>query len=77
MWNDTKYWMMGLFKKERYYDAFWSNDIGSNLPQNNIKHISVRTYVISTEQGYIGLNYEFLNINECSNEYEKSRTDNI
>ena len=31
--------MMGLFKKERYYDAFWANDIGSNLPQNNIKHI--------------------------------------
>ena len=77
IWNDTKYWMMGLLKKERYYEAFWTNDVGSNLPLNNIKNISVSTYVTSTEKGYIALNYEFLNINECSDEYKESQTDNI
>ena len=56
---------MGLLKKERYLTAFWSKKNGSNLPQNNIKNISVNTIATSSEKGYISLNYEFLNINEC------------
>ena len=69
--------MMGLLKEERYLTAFWNKKIGSNLPQNNIKNISVDTFVTSSEEGYISLNYEFLNINECMSEYEDSSTDNI
>ena len=77
IWDDTKYWMMGLLKKERYLTAFWSKKNGSNLPQNNIKNISVNTIATSSEKGYISLNYEFLNINECASENEESLTDNI
>jgi len=77
IWNDTQYWMMGLLKKERYLTAFWNKEIGSNLPQNNIKNISVNTIATSSEEGYISLNYEFLNINEYASENEESSTDNI
>ena len=77
IWNDSQYWMMGLLKEERYLEAYWTNDVGSNLPQKNIKNISVRTFATSTEEGYISLNYEFLNIDACSIEYKESQTDNI
>ena len=69
--------MMGLLKEERYLEAYWTNDVGSNLPQKNIKNISVRTFATSTEEGYISLNYEFLNIDACSSEYKEGQTDNI
>ena len=77
IWNDTKYWMMGLLKKERYLTAFWSEKSGSNLPQNNIKIISVNASAISNDEGNIYLGYEFLNIKECMSEYKESSTDNI
>ena len=77
IWNDTNYWMMGLLKKSRYLTAFWSKKNGSNLPQNNIKNISVNTIATSNDEGYISLNYEFLNIDECASENEESLTDNI
>ena len=77
IWNDNQYWMMGLLKEERYLTAFWNKKIGSNLPQNNIENISVDTFATSSEEGYISLNYEFLNINECMSEYKESSTDSI
>ena len=77
IWEDTQYWMMGLLKKERHLTAFWSKKEGSNLPQNNIKNIGVTTSATSSEKGYVYLNYEFLNINECMSEYQESSTDNI
>ena len=77
IWNDPQYWMMGLLKEERYLTVFWNKKDGSNLPQNNIKNISVTAYATSSDKGYISLNYEFLNINECMSEYKESSTDNI
>ena len=77
IWNDTQYWMMGLLKKERYLTAFWSKKNGSNLPQNNIKNITVNASATSNDEGYIYIAYEFLNIKECMSEYKESQTENI
>ena len=77
IWNDTQYWMMGLLKEERYLTVFWDKKGGSNLPQNNIKSISVRARATSSDEGYIVVNYEFLNVNVCMSEYKESSTDNI
>ena len=77
IWNDTQYWMMGLLKEERFLTVFWNKKDGSNLPQNNIKSISVRARATSSDAGYIVVNYEFLNVNECKSEYKESKTDNI
>ena len=77
IWNDTQYWMMGLFKKERYLQAFWNKKSGSNLPQNNLMNVSVNASATSNDEGYIYLIYEFLNIDECISEYKESSTDNI
>jgi len=77
IWNNTQYWMMGLLKKERYLQAFWNKESGSNLPQNNIKNITVKATATRSDEGYISLGYEFLNIKECMSEYRESSTDNL
>ena len=73
----SHYDMMGIFKKERYLQAFCNKESGSNLTQNNLKNVSVNASATRNDEGYIYLVYEFLNIDECISEYKESSTDNI
>ena len=64
IWKEPQYWMMGLLKKERNLDAFWSKPENNNLP-DSLSSVALNTYALSGSKGFIKLGYEFDNIDAC------------
>lgn len=78
IWNESKYWMMGLLKKDRVLTTFWmaSPDDKStpkaDLP-NNLETIVLEANAESTETGRIAIRYAFKNESDCVDLIKKSR----
>lgn len=64
IWNEPQDWMMGLLKKERNLDAYWTKSDKSNL-SDSLEAVSVNTQALSGSKGYIRLSYDFDNIGAC------------
>lgn len=76
IWNEPKYWMMGLLKKERILSAFWLPPENSNLP-DSLTTIYVQTVALSRSHGFIELNYEFDNVSECIDTVKAKRNSSL
>ena len=76
IWNDEKYWMMGLLKKERYLTAGWHRENKNKLP-NYLNYILLDTHANGIETGVISLNYEFSNTEDCFKEEDAADAENL
>jgi hypothetical protein len=66
IWNEPQDWTMGLRKKERVLAAYWLVSKGT-LDVNNpgcITGIKLEAVALSSEVGYLDLNYEFQGFHE-------------
>ena len=76
IWNEPKYWMMGLLKKERILSAFWWPPENLNLP-DSLRGIHVETVALSVSHGFIRLDYEFDNASECLDTLKANKNSNL
>lgn len=65
IWDDSRYFMMGLYKEERYLSAYWSEEYGSTL-KDSINIISLQADALNTSEGYLRLGYQFDGFKEYS-----------
>jgi hypothetical protein len=56
IWNESRDWMMGMVKKERFLFAEWSAESGATLPAD-IKNIFVAANALSNSKGYVVIEY--------------------
>ncbi len=75
IWDKEQYWMMGLYKKERYLTSLWDKE-KNNLP-SHLNGISLNTHASTTDEGVVSLNYEFINTDKCYEEEDAADTDNL
>ena len=75
IWDDNKYWMMGLLEKERNLATFYKKD-DNNLP-SYMNGIVLRAFARNSGEGVINLNYEFSNVDQCFEEEDAANTDNL
>ena len=75
IWNDEKYWMMGLYQKERSLTSIWSKE-KDNLP-THLNYIVLDTHASTADEGVVSLNYEFTNTDKCYEEQDAADTDNL
>ena len=61
IWSESKYWLMGIRKNERYYTYFWTDP---PYP-NEIESISVQVMF-----GLVQLGYQFSNFSQCVSDAE-------
>jgi len=75
IWDEPRDFMMAMIKKERYLMAFWDRDEGSNLPED-ILNIAIAVIALSTNKGYLALDYSFINMEEAEKEI-KAEEDSV
>lgn len=63
IWKEPREWMMGLLKKERTLESYWTNE-DRELP-DSVKAIQLQAHALSKEQAYVTLVYEFKNLVQC------------
>ena len=63
IWRESRYWMMGLIKKERLLAAYWTNKEPA-MP-DNIASIKLEAHAYAADGGLISLTYEFSNVKAC------------
>lgn len=67
IWDEPKDYMMGLIKKERTLESFWSNN-DSTILKGQVVTIDLEARALSEEQGYLVLIYEFVGFDEYHKE---------
>jgi hypothetical protein len=67
LWWESRYFMMGLLKKDRRLSAYWGSP-GLGF-QNHISGIALKAFATSSEEGFLELNYEFDTLEEYSNKH--------
>ena len=75
IWDEEKYWMMGLYQKERSLTSIWNKE-KDNLP-SHLNYIVLDTHASTTYEGVVSLNYEFINTDKCYAEQDAADTDNL
>ena len=75
-WKESKYWMMGLLKRERVLNTFWSTTGNKNLP-DSVRSIAVDTLAHSGNRGSIQLTYEFNNFDACLEVIRAKKSSNL
>ena len=75
IWNEPNEWMMGLFKKERTLSSYWY-DSKKKLP-DSIHTISLSANALATSKGWITLNYEFDNVDDCIDLLQTKKNSNL
>lgn len=76
IWDEANDWMRALQKKERVLMSHWSNENGSTLPKG-MQQIFLDTKALSTDEGYIVLEYYFDGFNSCEEEIQSLEDDNL
>ena len=71
IWDEPEDWMMAVRRGERVLQAAWDGEEGSTM-QNNVKQVLLTVSAASTSRGWIRLQYEFDNDEEC--EAERNQT---
>jgi len=72
IWKDPRDWSMALLKKERFYFYKWDGGTGANL-RDGIKSIVVAAAPISSDKGYISVEFTFQNYTGCENAERKAK----
>ena len=74
LWDDPQDFMMVLLKNERYLASVWDNEDGANLP-NNLEMLTVYASAISTDEGYLSVEYYFRNYDEFEQIIKNRKSD--
>lgn len=72
--DDPEDFMMSLYKGDRFLAALWENSEAQSLP-DSLQTIGVGASALSTNTGYIWLEYYFLNHDECQRIIEAKKSD--
>ena len=75
IWKEANYWMMALYKEERYLASYWSPAADAQPFPDNIKAIELEAIALSTTIGVVALRYEFKDASECLALLRKKRSD--
>lgn len=67
IWNEPRDYMMGLVKKERFLVTFYNKEKGSTMSEN-VKTVMLKASALSSEKGFITLDYAFDNNDACNAE---------
>jgi hypothetical protein len=65
IWDGPDEWVMSLRQSERTYIAFWTEDSKSNLSEG-LEAISLGVMSLDRDTAYIVIQYEYDNIDECT-----------
>lgn len=76
IWNEPKDWMMGLLRKERNLDAFWSKSDKNNL-SDSLEAVSLNAEASSNGKGKIKLRYDFDNVDACVEAFNSKKNSNL
>jgi len=67
MWSEPKDWMQSFISRERILMSVWDASKGAKL-KNNLTCISLFANANDTDNGFISIEYEFSNSDECDDE---------
>jgi hypothetical protein len=73
LWNEPKYYMMGLLQKEREAVTIWR----ANLASNNIQNITMSQTAVDQQSGFIVLDYVGVNLDDCNSETSADNEDGL
>ena len=75
IWQEPRYWMMGLLKKERKLITFWAE---KNKPTiDNLKSVMVEANAVNVETGFVTVGYEFENAGACLAAMQKAKNSSL
>jgi hypothetical protein len=72
LWEESRYWMMGLLEKDRTLSGGWQGTAAAPLP-DGISAIALEALAASTDEGALCLTYDFDNIKPCIAEINKKK----
>jgi hypothetical protein len=64
IWDEEKYFMIGLDKGERTLTSFWMKSDGARLPKG-IQNLQVKAQALSSVRGYVSVKYESDKHGQC------------
>lgn len=64
IWDESRDWMMGLYKNERTLATYWDEEENSNLSEG-LQLVKLEAHALSSSKGILGLTYEFTNAGNC------------
>lgn len=67
IWDEPKDWMASLIRKERILMCIWDASKGARL-KNNLTSIALGANANDTDSGFLFLEYEFSNNDQCDKE---------
>ncbi|MFN3210293.1 MAG: hypothetical protein ACE369_15050 [Roseovarius sp.] len=65
LWDEENEWVMSIHQNERYFQAAWDEESGSDLP-SGLDEILMVVKTTSSDTAWIGLQYRFDNEQDCS-----------
>ena len=71
IWDEPEDWMMGLLRNERVLQAAWNSAEGSSM-RNGAKEVLLTARAQRTSNGYLLLQYQFDNEDECTADMNKA-----
>ena len=74
IWKEPRHFMMGLLKKERFLKAYYDPEEGSTMVESVQKAI-LSGSALSSDTGFISLEYYFDNHDSCNSEIEAIEED--
>lgn len=72
IWKEPEDFMMGLLKKDRILNTYWTKKEGSTL-KDDLSEIGLQTFALSQDKGFLVLRYSFNNFSECKKENENDQ----
>ncbi|AVF55417.1 hypothetical protein AL527_09705 [Pseudomonas fulva] len=76
IWNESRDWMTGLFKKDRSLSADWRSTQSSPL-KSDVQSIMLMTLAEGRDKGYLALVYSFQNQDTCTAEQKQRSTGSL
>lgn len=82
IWTESKYWMMGLLKKDRVLNTFWIANPDSkstkkvDLP-NDLESIMLEAVAEGSDAGFVNIRYAFKNEDACMDTIKKNRNKSL
>lgn len=76
IWNESRDWMTGLFKRDRSLTADWKSTQSSPL-KSDVQSIMLMTIAEGRDKGYLALIYDFQNHDACAAEQKQRSTGSL
>jgi hypothetical protein len=73
IWNEPEDWAMALSKEERHLGSYWT--FSPARTEDGVQSIFLNANALSSSKGYVSLDYESSNFDQCSKELNKATND--